>query len=276
MVPKRSLKILYKYMKSILPRSMFYKPASKAASLWAKDLINYCCVTRTHPPPRSSFSFKFPLNHPSQSPLKPPEAPIHPPAFSPTAPSLFALHTPSSPSNFSNFHISAFSLHSSRASSPASQAALRCAEETAMRMDTSPIGTTPRRWIREIAEVGFSWGRGEREGRGRGGKEKERGGRRLWKLKSSGIMDGRRCTYHPGCVSLSSLLRFSEGFARRGGCRIGIRGGLLFLNRSCRGLCLIMSNLWVRYGSGGFDRLCSEGKGMWYLRIERLHQLSAI
>jgi len=67
--------------------------------------------------------------------------------FWPGAPSLFARHTPSSPSNSSFFQTSTRALHSSRASSPARQAACLCGEETAIRMLSSAIGTVPSRCI---------------------------------------------------------------------------------------------------------------------------------
>jgi len=72
--------------------------------------------------------------------------------FVPTAPSLFALHTPpSSPPNSSSFQTSTLALHSSSASSPAFHAACRCGDDTAINMLSSPIGTLPSRWIIEIA-----------------------------------------------------------------------------------------------------------------------------
>lgn len=55
-----------------------------------------------------------------------------------------------------------------------------------MRMDSSPMGTTPRRWIREIAEL-VSWdggGRG-RVGKGEGWDRNSRSGRAV-KLRTGG------------------------------------------------------------------------------------------
>lgn len=99
------------------------------------------------------FSVHRLVKHPVPCTLNLHFSPMSPHAiFSPIAPSLFALQIPpSSPSKLSNFHISAFSLHSSSASSPPRHAACRCGDDTAIKMDVSPIGTSPSLWMIDIA-----------------------------------------------------------------------------------------------------------------------------
>lgn len=76
----------------------------------------------------------------------------HHPIRTPPCSSLFALQSPTcSPWNSSNFHISTFSLTLSSASSPALHAACRCGAETAIKILSSAIGTTPSLCTRLMA-----------------------------------------------------------------------------------------------------------------------------
>lgn len=68
----------------------------------------------------------------------------------PASPSRLLLHTPPS-SNHSSFHISADFFTLSRQASPASQAALRCGAETAIRTLSSPMSTRPKRCVMAMA-----------------------------------------------------------------------------------------------------------------------------